>query len=179
MDHTGKSPGNPHWFRKAEDKLAPYQRRLSYMKEGSKNYKEQLRKIQSLSEHIANQRKDFAHQESRRIANAYNTVCVEDLDLRNMAQALTLGKSTNDNGFGMFRDFLEYKLQEQGKHLIRLDKWYPSSKACHHCGYINSDLALSDREWVCPSCGRTIQRDLNAALNIRDAGIDQFYASRV
>lgn len=179
VDHNGNSPDKVRWFREAEDKLALYQRRLSRMKEGSKNYKEQLHRIQVLSEHIANQRKDFAHQESRRITNAYTAVCVEDLNLQNMAQTLTLGKSTNDNGFGMFRSFLEYKLQEQGKHLIRLDKWYPSSKTCHHCGYINSDLTLDDREWFCPGCGMTILRDSNAALNIRDAGIDQFYALRV
>lgn len=175
VDHNGKSPDKARWFRETEDKMALYQRRLSRMEKGSKNYKKQLHRIQTLNEHIANQRKDFAHQASRRIANAYNAVCVEDLNLRNMAQTLTLGKSTNDNGFGMFRRFLEYKLHEQGKHLIRLDKWYPSSKTCCHCGRINSDLTLDDREWVCPGCGMTIQRDLNAALNIRDAGIEQFY----
>ena len=178
VDHNGNSPCKAKWFSKAEDKLALYQRQLSRMEEGSKNHKEQLLKIQLMHEHIANQRKDFAHQESRRIANAYNAVCVEDLNLRNMAQSLTLGKSTNDNGFGMFRDFLEYKLKEQGKHLIRLDMWYPSSKTCHHCGYVNSSLSLNDREWMCPSCGKTILRDYNAALNIRDAGIVQFYALR-
>lgn len=179
VDHTGRSPDNLHWFRKSEEKLALYQRKLSRMKYKSKNYKEQLHRIQILNERIANQRKDFSHQESRRIANAYDAACVEDLNLRDMAGALTLGKSTNDNGFGMFRNFLEYKLHEQGKHLIYLDKWYPSSKTCHHCGYINSDLTLNDREWVCPGCGKMISRDLNAALNIRDAGIDQFYASCV
>lgn len=175
VDHNGESPCKARWLREAEDKLALYQRLLSKMKYGSKNYQKQLHRIQVMSEHITNQRKDFAHQESRRIANAYNAVCVEDLNLRNMARTLSLGKSTNDNGFGMFRSFLKYKLHEQGKHLIHLDKWYPSSKTCHHCGYINSDLSLSDREWVCPSCGKMVLRDHNAALNIRDAGIEQFY----
>lgn len=179
VDHNGESPDKIRWFRESENKLALYQRKLSRMKVGSRNYKEQLHRIQVLHEHIANQRKDFAHQESRRITNAYNAVCAEDLDLRVIAKTLSLGKSTNDNGFGMFREFLEYKLHAQGKHLIYLGKWYPSSKTCHNCGYVNSALTLGDREWVCPSCGETIQRDQNAALNIRDAGIAQFYASRV
>ena len=106
------------WFRASEEKLAHEQRLLANMKYGSKNYNRQLHKIQVLQEHIANQRKDFIHKESRRIANAYGAVCVEDLDLRGMSQALNFGKSTMDNGFGMFRTALQYKLAEQGKHLI-------------------------------------------------------------
>ena len=114
MDHENRSPDKPQWFRASEAKLAHEQRLLSHMKYGSKNYIRQLHKVQVLQEHIANQRKDFAHKESRRIANAYEAVCVEDLDMRAMAQSLNLGKSTNDNGFGMFREFLKYKLEEQG-----------------------------------------------------------------
>lgn len=83
-----------------------------------------------------------------------------------------------DNGFGMFRTFLEYKMNEQGKHVIYVDKWYPSSKTCHYCGYINKDLTLSDRVWVCPSCGRTIERDSNATKNIKDEGLRVFYQSK-
>lgn len=83
------------------------------------------------------------------------------------------GKSTLDNGFGQFRTFLAYKLAEQGKQLVTIDKWFPSSKLCRHCGYVNDTLALSDRVWVCPSCGETILRDVNAAINIRDAGVAQ------
>ena len=179
VDHMGRSPDKQHWFRETEKTLALYQKRLSHMERGSQNYEDQLHRIQVLSEHIANQRKDFAHQESRRITNAYSAVCVEDLNLRTMARTLNLGKSTNDNGFGMFRSFLGYKLHDQGKHLIFLDKWYPSSKTCHNCGYVNSELSLGDRTWVCPSCSQTVQRDMNAALNIRDAGIDQFYSMNV
>lgn len=78
-----------------------------------------------------------------------------------------------DNGFGQFRTFLAYKLAERGKKLITIDKWFPSSKLCHNCGYINDGLTLSDRVWVCPSCGETILRDVNAALNIRDTGVAQ------
>lgn len=175
IDSNGNSADTTHYYRVAEDKLALYQRRRSKMQYGSKNYKEMSRKIALLHEHIANRRKDFAHKQSRKIANSYNAVCVEDINLRGMAGSLKLGKSTNDNGFGMFRDMLEYKLAEQGKHLIFLDKWFPSSKTCHHCGFINVDLQLNDRTWTCPSCGNTVNRDVNAAKNIRHFGVLQFY----
>ena len=178
VDHENRSPDKPRWFRESEAKLAHEQRLLSHMKYGSKNYIRQLRKIEVLQERTANQRKDFAHKESRRIANAYGAVCVEDLDLQAMAQSLNLGKATNDNGFGMFREFLKYKLEEQGKHLIKVDKWYPSSKTCHYCGGYYKDLQLGEEEWVCPHCGKHILRNQNAGINIRREGIRQFYAER-
>ena len=178
VDHENRSPDKPRWLRESEAKLAHEQRLLSHMKYGSKNYIRQLHKIEVLQEHIANQRKDFAHKESRRIANAYGSVCVEDLDLQAMAQSLNLGKSTNDNGFGMFREFLKYKLEEQGKHLIKVDKWYPSSKTCHYCGGYYKDLQLGEEEWICPHCGKHILRNQNAGINIRREGIRQFYAER-
>ena len=158
-----------------EDKLAKLQRQLSHMEYGSSNYKKQLKKIQLCHEKIANQRKDFAHKESRRIANAFNLVCVEDLNLATLAKSLKLGKSTLDNGFGMFRTFLEYKLNEQGKDLIKIDKWFPSSKTCSFCGHIYKELTLSDRFWVCPICGEFLLRDDNAAINIKREGYRLFF----
>ena len=95
---------------------------------------------------------------------------VNGINLRGMAGSLKLGKSTNDNGFGMFRTFLQYKLFERGKVLIKIDKWFPSSKMCNVCGTINAELTLSDREWDC-ECGEHHLRDLNAAINIRNVGL--------
>ena len=141
------------------------------MTEGSKNYIKQQHRIFELQEHIANQRKDFAHKESRRIANAYDIVCLEDLDLKAIAQSLKLGKSTMDNGFGRFRTYLGYKLEEKGKHLVFIDKWYASTKTCNHCGAKNADVILGVKEWVCPCCGALNLRDENAANNIKDEGI--------
>lgn len=178
VDNNGYSPESIHWFRESERKLAHEQRLLSHLVYGSKNYEKQQQKIRHLYEHIANQRKDFIHKESRRIANVYGAVCVEDINLRAMSQTLRLGKSTMDNGFGMFRDALKYKLEEQGKHLIKIDEWFPSSKTCSYCGEANHDLQLEDREWVCPHCRRLIQRDRNAGTNIKREGIRQFYAER-
>ena len=110
------------------------------------------------------------HKLSRQIANAYTAVAIEDLNMRAMAQGLNLAKSTNDNGFGMLKTFLAYKLSEQGKSLITIDKWYPSSKLCSFCKNENKELALSDRTWVCKHCGVELDRDINAAINIKNEG---------
>lgn len=170
VDSNGQSPKATHWFRKSQQQLAREQRRLSRMVKGSQHYEKQRLRVARLAEHVANQRKDFCHKLSREIVNSYDVVCVEDLDLHNMAQSLRFGKATNDNGFGMFRVFLRYKLEEQGKHFVVIDKWYPSSKTCHECGTINTELRLGEGEWFCSGCGRVVDRDYNAALNIRDEG---------
>lgn len=135
------------------------------------NFYKQAYKVAVMSEHVTNQRKDFCNKQSTAIAKQYDAVCVEDINLKGMAGSLKLGKSTNDNGFGMFRQMLKYKLEQQGKQYIVIDKWYPSSKMCHECGCVNQELTLKDRTWVCPDCGAEISRDLNAALNIRDEGL--------
>ncbi|MFA9399452.1 MAG: RNA-guided endonuclease InsQ/TnpB family protein [Clostridiaceae bacterium] len=95
---------------------------------------------------------------------------LEDINLRAMGQCLKLGKSLTDNGFGMFRNFLKYKLEDRGKQLIKIDKWFPSSKTCSNCGNINENLKLSDRIYKCDQCGLIIDRDYNAALNIKEVG---------
>ncbi len=110
------------------------------------------------------------HQLSRQIANAYDVVAIEDLNMRGMAQSLNLAKSTNDNGFGMLKTFLAYKLMEKGKYLVIIDKWYPSSKLCHLCKHENKELTLADRTWTCPHCGAELDRDVNAAINIKNEG---------
>ncbi|RGC58408.1 transposase [Agathobaculum butyriciproducens] len=175
VDSNGNTAGVQHWYRLSQKRLAVEQRKLSHCTRGSRRYEKQKTKVNRLSGKIANQRKDFCHQKSRKIANSYAAVCVEDIDLRAMAQSLHFGKTVSDNGFGMFRNFLKYKLEEQGKHYIVIDKWYPSTKTCRHCGYVNPDVALGQKEWICPYCGVSIDRDHNAAINIRDEGIRQFY----
>lgn len=141
------------------------------MQKGSNNRNKQRVKISKIHEKIANCRKDFCHKLSHKLSEEFDYICLEDINLHGLAQTLHLGKSTNDNGFGMFRQFLFYKMFEKGKQLIKIDKWFPSSKTCHHCGSINKNLTLNDRIWICSSCGETIYRDVNAALNIRDVGL--------
>jgi len=160
----------PRYYRQMQDKLAIEQRKLSKMVKGSSNRNKQRIKVAKLHEKIANQRKDFLHKNSRKLVDRYDVIVIEDLNMKAMSQCLNLGKSVSDNGWGMFTTFLKYKTENEGKLLIRVDKWYPSSKTCNDCGEINKELKLSDREWTCKNCGCIIDRDYNAAKNIRDEG---------
>lgn len=171
VDSQGVEADMPHFYRQAEERIAREQRKLAHMERGSSNYQKQKRKVALAHEKVRNQRKDWQHKKSFELSNKWDIVCVEDIDYKGMSGSLRLGKSTLDNGFGQFRTFLDYKLAERGKKFITIDKWFPSSKLCRHCGCVNSDLTLSDRVWVCPSCGETIQRDENAAINIRNQGL--------
>ena len=171
VDSSGHIASMPHFFREAEKKLAKEQRKLSHMVKGSSNYKKQKRKVALAYEKVRNLRNDWQHKESRRLASLYDFVFVEGINYKDMARGLHLAKATNDNAFGSFRTYLAYKLKERGGKLIAIDKWYPSSKTCRHCGYIKNDLSLSDRVWVCPECGCIIDRDVNAAINIKNEGL--------
>lgn len=171
IDNNGESADYPHFYRKSEAKLALEQRKLSKMSRKSNNYKSQKLRVAKLQEHIANQRKDFIHKLSTEIANRYDVVCVEDLNLHAQAQSLNFGKAVADNGFGMFRNLLEYKLFERGKYFVKVDKFYPSTKTCHCCGYKKNDITLKDREWTCPNCNTHHNRDINAAINIKNEGL--------
>ena len=171
VDSNNQVANYPKYFRKYEEKLAWEQHKLSRMVRGSHNYEKQRIKVAKIHEKIINLRLNFLHRLSTELANQYDIICVEDLKLSNLKQILKLGKATSDNGFGIFRQLLNYKLLERGKLFIKLDKWFPSSKTCHNCGAINKALKLSDRIWICPECGSIIERDYNAALNIRDAGL--------
>ena len=171
VDSQNREADYPKFYRIALDKLAKEQRKLSLMKYSSNNYYKQKLRVAKLHEHISNQRKDWIHKLSTQLANEYDYVCVEDINMQNMAQSLKLGKSTNDNGFGMFRAILGYKLSDRGKMLVKIDKWFPSSKMCRFCGNINKELTLADRVWNC-ICGEVINRDENAAINIMNVGLN-------
>jgi putative transposase len=161
----------PHFYREAERKLAREQRRLSRKQKGSANYEKQRIKVARAFEKVRNCRQDWQHKLSTKLAEQYDIVAVEDIDYKAMSQGLHLAKATNDNGFGQFRTFLFYKLIERGKKLVTIDKWFPSSKTCNQCGYVNSELKLGDRSWICPECGTVHNRDLNAAINIKKQGL--------
>ena len=138
----GSSAQYPNFYRQALDSLAKEQRKLSKMKKGSKNRNKQKIKVARVHEKVANQRKDFLHKLSRQITNAYDCVCIEDLNMKGMSQALNFGKSVADNSFGAFVNMLDYKLKEQGKQLIKIDKL---------------DV-----------CGAVLDRDTNASINIKN-----------
>ena len=160
----------PKYFRKAEEKLAREQRKLSHCKKGSSNYAKQKRKVALCHEKVRNQRKDFHHKLSHYLSRREDVIVVEDLDMKSMSQCLHLGKGVMDNGYGMFRDMLDYKLKEQGKELIKVDRFYPSSKRCSVCGKIKNELQLSERIYRC-DCGNEMDRDVNAAINLKMEGI--------
>ena len=171
VDSNGEKADYPRYYREKEKKLRREQRKLSHMKKGSKNRDRQRVKVAKLHEKIANQRKDFLHKRSRQITNAVDCVCIEDLNMKAMAGSLNFGKSVMDNGFGIFTEFLEYKLEAQGKRLIRVKRSFASSQLCSRCGYRNAGTKdLSVRSWICPECGARHDRDVNAAINIRNEG---------
>ncbi len=176
-DSNGNEPCYPKYYRKAEKRLKCEQRKLSLMEKGSSNRYKQRIKVAKLHEKVANQRKDFLHKQSRQIANAYDCVCIENLDMKSMSQCLKFGKSVSDNSWGMFTVFLKYKLEEMGKRLVKIDKFFASSQFCNVCGYKNTETKnLSVREWDCPSCNTHHDRDINAAINIKNEGMRIVFA---
>ena len=165
---NGEKANHPKYYRKSEEKLAKLGRQLSRKNKGSNNRTKARCKLNMLYEHTANQRKDYLHKLSRNIVDEYDVIVIEDINMQNMAQSLKLGKSVGDMGFGMLKVFLEYKAKDADKFVYKVDKWFPSSKLCSDCGYKNVNLKLSDREWVCPECGVIHDRDVNAAINLRN-----------
>ena len=161
------------FFQKAQKRLVKRQRKLKNKDIHSKNYQKQLKKIAKLYVHTADQRKDFLHKKSAAITKQYDYVVVEDLNMRSMAnKGFGNGKATLDNGYGMFLTMLEYKLHNKGGKLEKVDRWFPSSQLCSCCGFQNQEVKkLNVRTWICPKCGSIHDRDLNAAVNIKNEGL--------
>ena len=178
VDSNGNVGTNHKYYRESHDKLAKAQHKLSRM-QGSKkhedksnNYIKQLRKVNKIHRHIANQRLDNLHKISTEIANQYDVVCVESINMRSMSnKGFGNGKATLDNGYGMFLSMLDYKLSDRNKYLVKVDKWFPSSQICHCCGALHPEMKeLANRKMIC-DCGLTINRDENAAINILNEGL--------
>ena len=166
---TGERAEYPMFYRNTEKKLAREQRKLSRCQKGSQNYKKQKKRVALCHEKIRNQRKDFQHKLSASLAESFDAICVEDLNLKGMAGGLHLGKGVHDNGYGLFLSMLEYKLEERGKYLIKVDRYFASSKICSACGKKKEKLSLSERIYYC-ECGHRMDRDVNAAVNIMNEG---------
>ena len=173
VDSNGGKPVNPHSFRSLESRIASASAVRDARVYHSKNWWRADDVVKRLYKKTADCRSDFTHKASASIAKEYKLVCVEDLDLRGLSQSLRLGKSTMDNGFGGFRERLAYKLAGAGGVLVKTPRFFPSTRLCSCCGerLPKGSLSLSDREWVCPSCGARHDRDVNAAVNIRDMGV--------
>ena len=167
-DSKGEKANYPRFYRQMLDRLAKAQHVLSRRTKGSVRWNKQRIRVAKLHEKVANQRKNFLHQKSKELAYAYDAVAIESLNMKGMSRALKFGKSVADNGWGMFVTFLKYKLETQGKRIVPIDKWFPSTKTCSACGNIK-EMSLSERVYSC-ECGLNLDRDFNSAINIKNEG---------
>jgi putative transposase len=155
-------------YRSNEKRRSRLNRQMSRKQKGSSNRDKARKRLAKLDRHIANCRHDYAHKMSRHYADTCDVIVLEDINLQGMSRTLRLGKSVTDMGFGEFRRYLAYKCEERDVAIMYADKWFASSKTCHECGCKNDNLTLSDRRWTCPHCGAELDRDGNAALNLRE-----------
>jgi putative transposase len=167
----GHTYGNPRFFAKDEKKLAKAQRRHAKKKKGSQNRAKARHKVAKIHARIRDRRRDYQHQLSTKLIRENQIVCVESLQVKNMVKNHRLAKAISDVGWGEFVRQLDYKARWYGRTLVRIDKFYPSSKRCFDCGHILDSLDLDVRVWTCPACGVVHDRDINAAKNIHAAGL--------
>lgn len=159
----------PKFYRNMLEQLAKAQRVLSRRNKGSERWNKQRIRVAKLHEKVANQRRNFLHHESKKLAAHFDVVAIEDLNIKGMLQALHFGKSAAENGWGMFTSFLAYKLNEQGKQLLKIDKWFPFSKTCSNSGNMKN-MTISEQVYSC-ICGVNLDREYNAAINIKNEAI--------
>ena len=159
---------NPKFYRKQENKLKKLHRELSRKEKGSSNRNKARIKLARFYDKITNQRNDWQHKLSITMARTYDAIIIEDLNIDGMKRFnSSIAKTvTLDFSWGKFTRMLEYKMERRGKYLVKVDRFYPSSKLCSNCGYKHDDLNLSDREWTCPDCGMHHERDKNSAKNL-------------
>jgi len=167
----GKKFENKDFFKSTQRKLRVEQRSLTRKTKGSNHYKTQKLVVALLHEKVRNQRQDYLHKISSYLVNNYDTICLEDLAVKNMVKNHCLARAISDMGWGEFRTMLEYKAVWQGKNISVIGRFEPSSKTCSCCGHINKELTLADREWTCVGCGVVHDRDVNAANNIKTFGL--------
>ena len=167
----GKEYDNPKTYEKNLRKLRRTQRKLSRKTRGGRNWEKQRKKVAKVHQKIRNQRTDAIHKMTHELVYAYDLICIEDLDVREMIKG-KLARGITDASFGEIRRQLAYKTEWTGKRLIVTERWYPSSQVCSGCGYVNRDAKdLKIRRWRCPQCGQEHDRDLNAAKNILREGL--------
>lgn len=184
---------NPKFLSSDLKHLKVLQQKLSRAKKGSSNRKKIKNSISKLYERISNRRENFLHNESRKLVNANDLICMEDLNIKGMTksskgtiekpgkkvkQKSGLNRSIIDVSLGNFVSMIGYKSKFGGKHMVKVNRFFPSSKTCGCCGTINKDLKLSDRSWTCGSCNAELDRDYNAAVNIMTEGKKMFFDNK-
>lgn len=171
IDSNGTKKPNPRFLKKASANLRRKQKALSRCKKGSKGRAKARLKLAKAHQRLANARADFQHKLSRHVIDENQAVIVETLKVKNMLKNRKLSKHIADASWSGLIQKLEYKAKEQGKHLIKIDQWFASSKTCSCCGHKLEELSLNVRDWHCPACSTQRDRDINAALNIKAQGI--------
>ncbi len=162
---------NFHFKKSQSNKIKRLQKQISRKVAGSNNRNKARIKLAKAYKKINDKKQYYLHQVTNTLINENQVICMEDLNVKGMMRNHKLAESIQEMNFGEFRRMLEYKAKWCGRTVVYVDRFYPSSKICNRCGYIKKDLKLSDRQWVCPACGETIERDYNAALNILDEGL--------
>lgn len=157
--------------KKYERELAKAQKHLSRKQKGSNSFERQRRKVAKIHEKITNTRTDNLHKVTHQLVSDYDIIALEDLNVKDMMSNHKLAKHITDASWGAFVRFLEYKADWNDKQVVKINRFYPSSKTCSVCGWINQDLNLSVREWTCPSCNSEHDRDKNSAMNILNEGL--------
>ena len=157
---------NEHFYKKNEKKLAKLQRQLSKKRKGSSNFHKQCKRIAKTFETITNKKENYIHSVVNYLLRHHDTIYMEDLNTSGMMKNHKLAKAIQEVGFYKFKTTLQNKASQNYKKVVLIGRYYPSSKTCSQCGYIHKGLKLSDRNWQCPNCGTSHDRDLNAALNI-------------
>jgi putative transposase len=163
---TGEKIENPRNLKVSERRLKIRQRRLSRKVKGSNSRGKARFAVAAIHEKIANQRKDFHHKLSRTIVNTFGVIAFESLNVNGMMKNHNLAKAIADAGWNQFVNFVEYKAGWDGREVLRVDRFFPSSKLCSDCGAKHKSLTLNIRQWVCTECGVIHDRDENAAINI-------------
>lgn len=168
--NNGERISNPKHGAGWQRRLAFYQKRLARCQKGSKRRLKVKRHVARIHEKIANSRSDTLHKLSTDLVTRFDVICVEDLNLRGMVKNHSLARSLHDASIGAAIRMIEEKAERYGKKMVKIDRWFPSSKTCSDCGHIVEQLPLSVREWTCPECGTIHDRDANAAANILAVG---------
>lgn len=160
---------SPEYFKQNLEKLRKSYRKVSRCKLGSNNRKRAIKELDRIYRKISNSRRDWFYKLANSLAKEYSIICIEDLNLEAMKKLW--GRKISDLSYGELVQILEWQALKNGSKVVKIDRFAPSSKTCHCCGFINDDLTLSDRSWVCPSCREHLDRDVNAAINIRNLGL--------
>ncbi|EAL4082483.1 transposase [Campylobacter coli] len=168
---------NMRFYEKSLRKLKISQRSLSRKQKGSNNREKQRIKVSKLHKKVKNQRNDYQHKVSRELADKFKVICLETLKVKNMVKNRRLSKALSDVSWSSFISKLEYKVAENQGYLVKIDTYYPSSKTCSNCGCVKDKLLLSERTYHCNECGFSIDRDLNASINILNLGLKNLVAT--